>query len=337
MAYDPKVLQALRDNAARFSNAADREAYVAAAIVESGLNPRAVGDGGQSGGLFQEYSQGRGAGIPMSERFNPVGNARRAADEFLRYQGKYSGPELAYRAQRPADHSGYLSKLRAATAQARQILAGGAPSAGGQPAVAQPIAEPQGTSGLAPQQTGVDPIMSALTSGKTGTRQTAALAQGVVAAALSHAGAPSVSEREGVQINPTGADNQLGTGQAAIAAARTRLGTPYSWGGGTPSGPTRGFGRGANTVGFDCSSLVQYAWSKAGVSLPRTTWDQIKVGRGIPANDMSQWKPGDLIFPHAGHVQMYIGNGKVIQAPRTGGVVEISNARPAMAVRRPKG
>lgn len=122
-----------------------------------------------------------------------------------------------------------------------------------------------------------------------------------------------------------------------VAAAQGVLGTPYSWGGGTPSGPTKGFGRGANTVGFDCSSLVQYAWAKAGVKLPRTTYDQIKVGRAVNPSNQSQWLPGDIVFPSTGHVQMYIGNGKVIEAPRTGGRVQIVPARSSyIAVRRPR-
>jgi len=122
--------------------------------------------------------------------------------------------------------------------------------------------------------------------------------------------------------------------QTAIQAASQRIGTPYSWGGGTPSGPGRGFGRGANTVGFDCSSLVQYAWAKAGVKLPRTTYEQIKVGTAVPS--ISQARPGDLMFPSTGHVQMYIGNGKVIEAPFTGGRVRIVPAKSKyLAIRRP--
>lgn len=121
-----------------------------------------------------------------------------------------------------------------------------------------------------------------------------------------------------------------------VAAAQRHLGVPYSWGGGTTSGPSEGFAQGAGIVGFDCSSLVQYAWAKAGVKLPRVTYDQIKVGRAVP--DISQAKPGDLLFPSTGHVQMYIGNGKVIEAPRTGGRVQIVGLRNKyIAIRRPGG
>ena len=54
--------------------------------------------------------------------------------------------------------------------------------------------------------------------------------------------------------------NDGSQGAGVFAAAPRYLGTPYSWGGGGPNGPSPGFGSGANTIGFDCSSLVQYAW-----------------------------------------------------------------------------
>lgn len=125
-----------------------------------------------------------------------------------------------------------------------------------------------------------------------------------------------------------------GLGGTAVTAAQKELGVPYAWGGGGPGGPSRGFAQGAGTVGFDCSSLAQWAWAKAGVQLPRTTYDQIKVGRAIPS--VAQARPGDLMFPSTGHVQIYIGNGKVIEAPHTGGHVQIVSARPSyIAIRRP--
>src|SRR5690606_23258022 len=54
-------------------------------------------------------------------------------------------------------------------------------------------------------------------------------------------------------------------GRIALAAAKKALGTPYSWGGGSPQGPTRGIAHGRGTVGFDCSGLALYAWAQAGV------------------------------------------------------------------------
>ena len=138
--------------------------------------------------------------------------------------------------------------------------------------------------------------------------------------------------------SPSALDDALaGTGAVkAINAAKQYIGTPYSWGGGTPSGPSYGIDRGASTKGFDCSSLVQMAWARAGVKIPRVTTDQMKIGKAVP--NISQAKPGDLLFPHSGHVQMYLGNGSVIEAPQTGGHVQIVPLRSSYtAIRRPAG
>ncbi|MFC4561533.1 NlpC/P60 family protein [Nocardiopsis mangrovi] len=64
---------------------------------------------------------------------------------------------------------------------------------------------------------------------------------------------------------------------------------------------------------WDCSSLVQAAWSEAGVSLPRTTYDQVNAGSSVSWDDL---QPGDLIFFYGGpdHVGMYVGDGKMVHA-----------------------
>ena len=111
-----------------------------------------------------------------------------------------------------------------------------------------------------------------------------------------------------------------------VDLAKKYLGTPYSWGGGGKSGPSKGFGRGANTVGFDCSSFIQFLYAKYGVDIPRVTYDQVKVGQKI---DRQNLQPGDAVFfahgGDVGHVGMYIGNGKFIHAPHTGDVIKISS------------
>ncbi|MFC9973898.1 NlpC/P60 family protein [Spirillospora sp. NPDC127200] len=114
-----------------------------------------------------------------------------------------------------------------------------------------------------------------------------------------------------------------GKAGVAVRAALKQLGVPYSWGGGSLTGPSRGFGRGANTVGFDCSSLVRYAWHQAGVSVARTSQEQWRTLPHVPAG---QQAPGDLVFfkgsggsaTAPGHVGMVIAPGKMIEAPRTG-------------------
>lgn len=98
-----------------------------------------------------------------------------------------------------------------------------------------------------------------------------------------------------------------GAADRAIEAARTQLGVPYVWGGETPG------------HGFDCSGLIQWAFGVGGVSLPRTTYQQVLVGAPVTQDRLA---PGDLVFPDLGHVQIYVGGGQVIEAPHTGSVVQ---------------
>jgi cell wall-associated NlpC family hydrolase len=120
------------------------------------------------------------------------------------------------------------------------------------------------------------------------------------------------------------------SGSNAVAAALQYLGTPYSWGGGGIGGPTIGFGPGGATVGFDCSSLVQYAMHKAtGLTLPRTTDAQAAALPLVPLG--SPLRAGDLLFFHSPddppgtyhHVGIYDGQGGMVHAPRTGKTVEV--------------
>ncbi|HDK7175285.1 TPA: SH3 domain-containing protein [Clostridium botulinum] len=95
-----------------------------------------------------------------------------------------------------------------------------------------------------------------------------------------------------------------------ISYARQYLGTPYVWGGTSPNG-------------FDCSGFVQYVYrNAAGISLPRDTYGQIGAGSRV---SQDQLQPGDLVFPNAGHVGIYIGGGQMIHAPKSGDVVKISS------------
>ena len=92
------------------------------------------------------------------------------------------------------------------------------------------------------------------------------------------------------------AEGGSAAGQAAVAAAKSQVGQPYVWGG-TGNG------------GFDCSGLTQWAYSQAGVDLPRTA-DQQTVGQQVSAD---QLQPGDLVV-WDGHVAMYSGNGEIVEA-----------------------
>ncbi|MFE1405691.1 NlpC/P60 family protein [Streptomyces sp. NPDC058770] len=96
----------------------------------------------------------------------------------------------------------------------------------------------------------------------------------------------------------------------AVAFAYGALGKPYVWGATGPSS-------------FDCSGLTQAAWRAAGVSLPRTTYTQINAGQRVSRSELA---PGDLVFfyPGVSHVGLYIGNGRMIHAPRPGAPVRIA-------------
>jgi cell wall-associated NlpC family hydrolase len=111
----------------------------------------------------------------------------------------------------------------------------------------------------------------------------------------------------------------------AVMWALAQLGSPYSWGGDctAPRSPDP-------ARRCDCSSLVQQAFRAAGVSLPRTTYDQVRAGRAVASID--QLRPGDLIFTtgshgtaaEPGHVGLYVTAGLVIHAPHTGASVTLS-------------
>lgn len=95
----------------------------------------------------------------------------------------------------------------------------------------------------------------------------------------------------------------------AINAALAQVGKPYQWGG---TGPNA----------FDCSGLMQFAYKKIGVRLPRVSQAQMKVGKSVKRKDV---RPGDLMFPNPGHVVMYIGDGKIVEAPRPGQKIRVAS------------
>jgi cell wall-associated NlpC family hydrolase len=98
-----------------------------------------------------------------------------------------------------------------------------------------------------------------------------------------------------------------GAAGRAVAYVYSKLGDPYVYGATGPSS-------------FDCSGLVQAAWAAAGVSIPRTTYEQVAA---LPAVSTSNLQPGDvLFFSGDSHEAMYVGNGYIIDAPQTGQSVE---------------
>ncbi|MEN9352404.1 MAG: hypothetical protein RL476_364 [Actinomycetota bacterium] len=100
-------------------------------------------------------------------------------------------------------------------------------------------------------------------------------------------------------------------GSIALKYALAQVGDVYVW---AAAGPTR----------WDCSGLTMRSFQKAGVSLPHSSRIQIKYGKNISASSL---KPGDLLFfgKPISHVSMYMGGGKMVQAPRPGKKVEVVN------------
>lgn len=133
-----------------------------------------------------------------------------------------------------------------------------------------------------------------------------------------------------------GAGTATGEAKKVIDAAFGERGVPYSWGGGSSSGPSTGIccspgGRsGASVVGFDCSGLTQYAFAQVGLRLPRTAAAQARIGKRIPASGgVGALQPGDLVFFSYGadstiyHVGIYLGSGRMINAPKPGTQVRV--------------
>ena len=134
---------------------------------------------------------------------------------------------------------------------------------------------------------------------------------------------------------PSGNTTPAGTGSAAAAqiaidAAMAYRGLPYAWGGGGTRGPGPGLDPDEGVIGFDCSGLTQYAYAQADIAIPRNSRAQYAALPKVARDDL---QAGDLVFwgsdpsdpSSITHVAIYLGSGKVIQAPQSGDVVKVSN------------
>jgi cell wall-associated NlpC family hydrolase len=145
-----------------------------------------------------------------------------------------------------------------------------------------------------PHGAAAEPLMEQVSAGVTSTEATAA-------------GVPGISGS-----GAAAGQRQLG---AMLSAALSRQGLPYVWGAAGPAS-------------FDCSGLVQWSFAQAGIRMPRVAADQARTGPSVPVN---QLQPGDLLFYHTdptdpgyiSHVAIYLGDGKMVQAPETGENVEV--------------
>lgn len=119
-----------------------------------------------------------------------------------------------------------------------------------------------------------------------------------------------------------GGGNASARAMQAVAYAEAQVGKAYVMGG---TGPNA----------YDCSGLTEMAYRSAGVSIPRTSQDQYRVGQRVSLSDL---RPGDLVFYYSGisHVAIYVGGGKIVHAanPYTGVVYDSVTLMPFMGARR---
>lgn len=126
--------------------------------------------------------------------------------------------------------------------------------------------------------------------------------------------------RTGGAVTPGG---PAAPGQAVVAEAAKYLGVPYLWGGTDPD------------KGLDCSGLIQLAYREAGVEMPK--WSRNQATMGVPVGSIDEALPGDILTfgRPVTHVALYVGDGKMLHAPKRGEVVKIEAIdRPIGAIRR---
>jgi cell wall-associated NlpC family hydrolase/Tfp pilus assembly protein PilN len=141
----------------------------------------------------------------------------------------------------------------------------------------------------------------------------------MAAAANSNSSKASSSNSSSQKSSSVVAVPSAGKAQAILNEAYKHLGAPYVWG---ATGPDT----------FDCSGFTQYVYEHAlGIDITRTTYTQINEGQPVSED---QLQPGDLVFPHTGHVGIYVGNGQMIHAPQTGEAVKVGPVYSFYAARR---
>ena len=194
----------------------------------------------------------------------------------------------------------------------------------GTPATASVEASPSGSgtaAALAGSVPGLGATPAALPTTPTAFTQALqqAMAPSVAAGPISASPAPAPSPEPGsgaavdqskaVRNEPPATSDGV-DGSDVVQTAKKYLGIPYVWGGNNPK------------IGLDCSSFVQHTFRDLGVELPRVARQQAKEGTEVPS--LAQAKPGDLIVTRGGgHIGIYLGDNKMIHAPRPGESVSI--------------
>lgn len=287
---------------------------LATAMQESSLNPTAVH--GHSVGLFQQ----QGTYYADVRRTDPVDASRAFYTMLLKRVPHYDDPSVSLAAAaQETQHSGagagkYAEWEQWATTLATALYTG-----------VKPVPGQKGlTQSGSPRSGPGEGTVVCNVGGGSGTIPV-----------VVHGFTVELPAQAGVMGSVT-APNELAAG--AVAAALSFLGTPYAWGGGDPHGPTKGIhDNGAadqhgdfNKVGFDCSGLTLYAYSRVGVVLPHNAHQQwLQSKTQVPYPEQSE--PGDLLFWGEHHVALYLGPvgaaRYMVEAPQSGDVVKVSVVR----------
>lgn len=123
--------------------------------------------------------------------------------------------------------------------------------------------------------------------------------------------------RSALADEPARAPDNVGAANDVLFRAMALVGTPYRWGGNTPTG------------GFDCSGLVEYIYrNAANILLPHSSRDMASMS-GLKIKQMDDLMSGDLVFFGSGsginHVGVYVGKGRFVHAPNSGGTVRLDD------------
>jgi cell wall-associated NlpC family hydrolase len=307
---------------------------LAIAQQESGMDPNAVGGSSAqpSYGLFQlEVNGGEGDGLSMQQLLDPWTNAHVALSTVAavyRAHPNWSYGDIAAAAQRPANPGAYAASVNALVGKYAGISGTAQSSYGTQIAQGVPPPTPPSLSSTVQQLVGQGTAggqpTSAVTTNPAAASQTAALTDALTAYQNYAQALENYIQGQKVQLTaapspPPAPGNSVQAGQgvnSAVQAAMSQVGVPYAWGAESP---------GQN---FDCSGLTQWAYQKEGISLPRTSEQQYTATARV-----AQPMPGDLVFMNfgeqgqagPGHVGIYIGGGRMVDAPHTGANVRVEN------------
>lgn len=306
----------------------DPQAMLAVSKVESGLNPKAIGDGGHAFGLFQFNNAGGViTGQAHPERYlDPNFNAMEAARHISTIPGirNATGADavklIVNNFERPADKAGEINK-------ALSNLGSFSPGTVSRAATYANLAginvnpsqtAPNASSGGGQGKTSYDPteaLMGYLTKASVPGHGTSDPTNDLLTLLGNNQASLNVETPTGTSSVPVQYESMKAPDKGSakiVGLAEQYLGVKYKWGGTNPQ------------TGFDCSGFIQFVNNLAGnKGVPRTTYQQLKAGSPVSKDSL---QPGDAVFFNKGeHVGMYIGNGKFIQAPHTGDVVKISD------------